>query len=112
MPSQEHIGDFEQVVLLAVLRLGEEAYALTVLSELETRAGRRVTRGTLYKTLDRLEAKGLVDWEVEAAGPERGGHPRRRFRVEPAGVHALRASRETLFRMWDGLEATLGRQPS
>lgn len=112
MRSHEHIGDFEQVVLLAVLRLGEDAYALGVLSELEARAGRRVTRGTLYKTLDRLEAKGLVGWDVEAAGPERGGHPRRRFRVTPAGVHALRASREALFRMWDGLERTLGSQAS
>lgn len=112
MSSVEHTGDFEQMVLLAVLRLGEEAYALAVLKELERRARRRVTRGTLYKTLDRLEAKGLVAWEVEAAGPERGGHPRRQFRVTPAGVRVLRASRAALFRMWEGLEATLGRQSS
>lgn len=112
MRSLDHTGDLEQMVLLAILRLGHEAYALSVLSELETRAGRRVTRGTLYKTLDRLESKGLVDWEVEEAGPERGGHPRRRFRVMPAGVHVLRSSRATLFRMWEGLEPVLGRIPS
>jgi DNA-binding PadR family transcriptional regulator len=112
MSAVKHTGDFEQMVMLAVLRLGDEAYALSVLSELETRAGRRVTRGTLYKTLDRLESKGLLDWDVEEAGPERGGHPRRRFRLTAAGVRALRVSRAALFRMWEGLEATLGKLPS
>jgi DNA-binding PadR family transcriptional regulator len=102
---------FEQLVLLAVLRLGDEAYAREVLAELEGRAGHRVTRGTLYKSLDRLESKGLVDWEVEEAGPERGGHPRRRFRLTPAAVRVLRATRLTLFRMWEGLEPKLGSQP-
>jgi PadR family transcriptional regulator PadR len=109
MPSSNHAGDLEQMVLLAVLRLDNAAYALDVLSELHARAGRRVTRGTLYKTLDRLESKGLLGWEVEEAGPERGGHPRRLFRVTPAGVRVLRASRSALFRMWEGLDATLGR---
>lgn len=109
MRSLNHTGDLEHMVLLAVLRLGREAYALAVLSELETRAHRRVTRGTLYKTLDRLESKGLVDWAVEEAGPERGGHPRRLFRVTPPGMHVLRTSRATLFRMWEGLEPVLGR---
>lgn len=100
------------MVLLAVLRLDNEAYALDVLSELDARAGRRVTRGTLYKTLDRLDAKGLIDWQVEEAGPERGGHPRRRFRVTREGVRVLKTSRAALFRMWEGLEAKLGRSPS
>jgi PadR family transcriptional regulator PadR len=112
MTSPDHTGDFEQMVLLAVLRLDNEAYALDVLSELDARAGRRVTRGTLYKTLDRLDAKGLIDWQVEEAGPERGGHPRRRFRVTREGVRVLKTSRAALFRMWEGLEAKLGRSPS
>lgn len=111
MTSVDHPGELEQMVLLAILRLDNEAYALSVLSELETRAGRPLTRGTLYKTLDRLESKGLLAWQVEEAGPERGGHPRRRFRVTPAGVSALRASRATLLRMWEGLEPVLGRTP-
>lgn len=111
MTSAEHPGELEQMVLLAVLRLDNEAYALSVLSELDTRAGRRLTRGTVYKTLDRLESKGFLEWQVEEAGPERGGHPRRRFRVTPAGVGVLRASRATLLRMWEGLEPVLGRTP-
>lgn len=97
MPYSDHPGELEQIILLAVLRLDNQAYALDVLAELGTRAGRRVTRGTLYKTLDRLESKRFIEWDVEEAGPERGGHPRRRFRVTSAGVaccelRALRSS--------------------
>ena len=109
MPPANHPGDLEQMVLLAVLRLDNRAIALDVLAELDGRAGRRVTRGTLYKTLDRLEAKGLIDWQVEDGGPERGGHPRRLFAVTPAGVRMLKTSRAALFRMWEGLESKLGR---
>jgi len=97
------LGEFEQMVLLATLQAGDEAYALAVLRELDRRAGRRVDRGALYKTLDRLESKGLVAWSVEAATPERGGHRRRLFRVTREGVDALRASRHALFNLWDGL---------
>jgi DNA-binding PadR family transcriptional regulator len=102
-------GDLEQMVMLAVLQCEDSAYALDVLRELETRAGRRIARGSLYKTLDRLEAKGLVTWELEEAGPERGGQPRRCFVVTATGLRQLRASRRTLYRMWDGLEGILGR---
>lgn len=101
-------GDLEQMVMLAVLQCDDTAYALDVLAELESRAGRRIARGTLYKTLDRLEAKGLVAWVLEAAGPERGGLPRRRFSVTPAGIRQLRRSRNALVRMWEGLGAVLG----
>jgi DNA-binding PadR family transcriptional regulator len=101
-------GDLEQMVMLSVLQCGETAYALDVLRDLEARAGRRMTRGTLYKTLDRLEAKGLVTWELEDAGPERGGPPRRRFTVTRAGVRQLRTSRDALFRLWDCLDGVLG----
>jgi PadR family transcriptional regulator, regulatory protein PadR len=107
MSAALHVGEFEQLVLLAVLRQPSQATALDVLAELERRAGRRVTRGTLYKTLDRLESKGLIDWAVEEAGPERGGHPRRLFRVTAAGMAVLRTTRTTLARMWDGLESVL-----
>ena len=111
MGHESSIGELEQLVLLAILRQRNRGYALEVLAELESRAGRRVTRGTLYKALDRLEAKGYVDWEVEEAGPERGGHPRRRFRVTPEGVEVLQSTRAALYRMWDGLEGMLGKRP-
>jgi PadR family transcriptional regulator len=71
-------GEFEQMVLLAVLRLGEEAFAPAVLRELDRTVNRRVSRGALYKTLERMETKGRVELRVEATTPDRGGHPRRR----------------------------------
>lgn len=102
------LGEFEQMVLLAILQLRDEAFAVSVLKELDRRAGRSVSRGTLYKTLERLEAKGLVRWTAEGGPPERGGHPRRRFSVTGRGLAALRESREALNRLWEGLEGVTG----
>lgn len=108
MPPSSYPGEFEQMVLLVLLRLNDDAYALPALKELDRATGRRVSRGALYKTLDRMEAKGMVEWTTEATTPERGGHPRRLFSVTPLGVEALRASRDTLVRLWSGLEPVLG----
>jgi DNA-binding PadR family transcriptional regulator len=105
-------GEFEQMVLLSILQLGDDGFALSVLRELDRRAGRRVSRGALYKTLERLEEKGLVEWEVEQATPDRGGHPRRRFSVTHEGITALQASRDALFQLWQGLEGVLGKPSS
>ena len=103
-----HPGEFEQMVLLAVLRLGEEAHAVAILSELDQRAGRPVSRGALYKTLDRMEAKAMVGWVLDREDvPERGGHPRRRFRVTPTGLEALREARLAFARLSEGLEGLL-----
>lgn len=112
MAPGEFPGEFEQMVLLAILRLEGGANALAVLAELDEQAGRRVSRGTLYKTLDRMEAKGYVAWTVEAATPGRGGHPRRLFRVTATGLEVVRTSRETLLRLWSGLEPLLRRRPT
>ena len=98
------------MVLLAVLRLGDHGYAVTVRRELERRAGRRVSRGALYRTLDRLETKGLLSWTLEEATPARGGHPKRLFRVTVKGIEMLRASRAALFNLWAGLDTILGEQ--
>lgn len=98
------IGAFELLVLLAILRQHDEPYANRVREDLEANADRRVTRGALYRTLDRLEAKGLIVWELEpSATPERGGHPMRRLLVTPEGVQAARASRDVLLRFFEGL---------
>jgi len=94
-------------VLLAVLRLGEEAYALAVLRELDREAGHVVSRGTLYKTFERLRSKGLVDWTLEEGPPARGGHPRRRFALTDAGLFQLREARERLLNMWSGVAGIL-----
>ncbi len=101
------LAEVEQMVLLAVLRLEGRAYALRVLQELDREAGHVVSRGSLYKTLERLEAKGLAAWDMEGGTPLRGGHPRRRFRVTERGVEALRQSRERLLNLWTGVEGIL-----
>ncbi len=106
MPSR-YLGEFEQMVLLAILRLGEEAYAVSILQELDLRAGRAVSRGTLYKTLERLETKGFLRWAAEEGPPERGGHPRRRFAVTGRGTAALREARQTFERLWEGLDGVM-----
>jgi PadR family transcriptional regulator PadR len=83
-------GAFEQMVLLAVMRLGDEAYGMAVRRELEARAGREASLGAVYATLDRLEAKGQVSSVEQAGAPERQGRARRFFRVTAPGVQALR----------------------
>ena len=98
------IGEFELLVLLAILRQRDEPYANRVREDLEANADRRVTRGALYRTLDRLAAKGLIEWELEpSAVPERGGHPMRRLSVTDEGLEMARASRDVLLRFFDGL---------
>jgi DNA-binding PadR family transcriptional regulator len=105
MPAS--LGEFEHLLLLAVLRLGADAYGVDITRELEARAGRSVSRGALYTSLDRLEDKGLLRWKVVVGTPERSGLPRRLYTVTPAGLAALRASRDTLRRMWRGVEPFL-----
>jgi DNA-binding PadR family transcriptional regulator len=102
------LGEFEQLVLLAVLQLKDDARAADLRERLETGARRRVTRGALYATLDRLTSKGYLDWEVESSTPERGGIPRRRFRVTESGLAALQRSYAALRTLARGLESQLG----
>jgi DNA-binding PadR family transcriptional regulator len=99
----EHLGELEQLVMLAVLRLGDDAYGAEIQRELAERAKRRTSLGTVYVTLTRLEAKGLVRSWLGDPAPLRGGKARRHFAVERAGMTSLRASRDALARMWDGL---------
>ena len=108
MPKSVFLGEFEQLVLLTLLKLGDEAYALPALKELTRIAGRNVSRGALYRTLDRLSGKDFVTWVVEEKVMGRGGHPRRRFNVTPVGIAALKASRNALLDLWDGMEEVLG----
>lgn len=101
------LGEFEQLVLLAALRLGEEAYAPAIAEVLETRANREMSRGTLYGALDRLEGKGFLEFTVEPPTPERGGRRRRRFRVTADGHRVLAQLRSVMARMWDGMDERL-----
>jgi len=109
MRAARPLGEFEQVVLLAVLRAGEGAYGTRILDELRSSSGRRVSRGAVYVTLARLEEKGLLLGRAGDPSPSRGGRPRRYVRVSALGLRALRASRATLLRLWAGLEAALER---
>ena len=99
-----YLGELEQIVLLAVLRLGDEAYAVPILEQIERQAGRRVARGALYTALDRLEAKGCLRSRLGEPLAERGGRARRYFTVTASAVRALKQSRQALQRLWDGLE--------
>ncbi len=106
MPTPS-LGEFEQIVLLAVLQLGDEAYAVPVREVIDRRAGRKVARGALYTALERLEAKGLLASRMSDPLPERGGRSRRYFTVTPYGLTALREARASLLRLWQGLESRL-----
>jgi DNA-binding PadR family transcriptional regulator len=99
-----YLGELEQIVLLAVLRLGDEAYAVPILQEIERNTGRAVARGALYTALDRLEAKGCLRSRVGEPLAERGGRARRYFTVTPSALRALKAARLALMRLWNGLE--------
>jgi DNA-binding PadR family transcriptional regulator len=102
------LGDFEQMILLAVLcaaQNGGEAYGITVHAELERRAARRIARGAVYMTLDRLEKKGLLHSSTGAPTAERGGRARRCYTVTRPALAALRASQRALTRLWEGLPA-------
>ena len=91
------LGEFELLVLLATLRQGEEPYANRIREDLEARSGRNVSRGALYHTLDRLEQKGFIAWDLEpSATPSRGGHPMRSLQVTEAGLEAARAIASSL----------------
>jgi PadR family transcriptional regulator PadR len=107
MGRDGYLGEFEQMLLLAIMQLEDGAYGVRLMEELERRVGRRVSRGSVYVTLDRLEDKGWVASETSASRPGRGGRPRRIVRVTPEGVDALRKSRAALLTLWDGLEQAL-----
>src|SRR5262245_9167416 len=104
---RDSLGEFEQVLLLAIVRLGDDAYGVTIRHEIADRTGRDVAIGQLYSSLDRLERKGFVRSTRSEPTPERGGRSRRHFRLKPAGATALRQSRERLASMWDGLSPDL-----
>ena len=108
MPPKAFLGEFEQMVLLAILQRGDSAYGLEVREELEQSAGRDVSRGAFYTTLDRMDAKRYVKWKTVPTSNDRGGMPQRLFKVTPAGVRALQVSRKALLTLWRGLDEVLG----
>ena len=102
-----NLGEFEHMVLLAIMRLGEDAYAVPVRDEIARCTGRDVSRGSIYITLDRLETKGYLKSRLADPTPERGGRAKRYYALRPRAVDALKESRRALVALWSGLEAVL-----
>jgi PadR family transcriptional regulator PadR len=103
MAKGESLGEFEHLILLAVLRLREDAYGMRVRREIAERTGRDVTIGAVYATLERLEAKGLVSAFVSDPTPERGGRAKRSFEVTTQGMEAVNRTRQETASMSEGL---------
>jgi PadR family transcriptional regulator PadR len=102
------LGEFEVVVLLAVLHLGEEAFGSAIRDEIQRRSRRRVSRGAVYITLDRLEEKGLLTSRLAGGSDSRGGRPKRYFSATAMGLKGVKHSVQMLARMQEGLEPLLG----
>jgi len=107
--TRTDLGDIEHLVLLAVLRLGKEAYGIPILDEVSARSGREVSRATVYVALKRLEQKGLLTSRLGDSTPERGGRAKRFFKLKPSGLKALRDSREMFLNLWRDYETVLDR---
>jgi len=101
------IGDFEQRILFALLRLGSDAYGVTIRREIEERTERAISPGALYTALDRLEKRGLVSSRLGDPTPERGGKRKRLYTLQPAGERALARVYESLRLMANGVTAKL-----
>lgn len=105
MPAVHNLGEFEQLVLLAILQLGRETYTVPILDEIERRTHRQVSHSAVYVALRRLEKKGLVRSHMGAPTGERGGRSRRYFTIVGDVEALLREQRDALLAMWDGLGA-------
>jgi PadR family transcriptional regulator PadR len=108
MPKPNYLGEFELLVMLTVIRLGEGAYGVPISREIEQRTGRDVTFGTVYATLERLQRKGLVSSDLGDPTPERGGRAKRYFRVTSTGLRTVRETKQSLIGLWHGLRELKG----
>jgi len=104
MAGTPNLGEFEQMVLLAILRLKGEAYGVSIRAEISNRTGRDIAPGALYTTLERLEAKGLLKSRVGDPTPERGGRAKRYYTVSGVGIKAIARAERAFRRLLDGLE--------
>jgi PadR family transcriptional regulator PadR len=108
MRKGAYLGQFELMVLLVLMRLGDDAYGVTIAEELEEQTGREVVIASVYATLERLQDRGLVSSSLGDATPERGGRAKRYFRVTGAGVREVRDARRSLISLWKGLPELKG----
>lgn len=103
MAKRPYLGNFDLIVLLAVIRLGGKAYGVPIAREIASQGGREVSLGGIYATLERLDANGLVSSEMGESTPERGGRAKKYFRVTPKGLKEMRATQRALKKLWQGL---------
>lgn len=103
------LGEFEQMILLALLALGDDAYGASIRREIVERTDREVSAGAVYTVLERLERAGLVGSHTGEPTPERGGRRRKHYELRPEGARLLRQTREQMARMAEGLDGELGR---
>ncbi|HEX6995711.1 MAG TPA: PadR family transcriptional regulator [Gammaproteobacteria bacterium] len=103
MSRTANLGEFEQIVLLAIMRLGDDAYGVTIREEIQKRTGRSTAPGALYTTLDRLEQKGFVVSRLGEPTPERGGRAKRYYSVSAQGVDAVERAQRSFQSLLEGL---------
>ena len=103
MRTETLITNFELVVLLALIRLGDDAYGIPISSEIELRCGREPSMASIYAALARLEGKGFVSSRMGEPTPERGGRAKRYFRISPRGLREVREVKGDLIKMWSGI---------
>ena len=106
--KQRDIGNFELMILLALIRLGDNAYGVPISQEIEKRSGREVAIGSVYAALERLEGKGLVTSELGEATAERGGRAKRYFHLTGKGLKQVRDTQRALMKLWHGLPELQG----
>lgn len=108
MAARDYLGNFELMILLAIMRIDGEAYGVPIADEIEATTGRTVVLGSVYAALDRLEGRGLVTSRLGEPKPERGGRAPRLFRITAAGLREVRATQQALTTLWRGLPQMKG----
>src|SRR6185436_14636473 len=109
MPKTSSVGSFELMVMLALMRLKDDAYGVPISREIEAGTGREVAMGSVYAALERLESKGLVASEIGEPTAERGGRAKRYFRVTPKGLKEVRSTQRALTTLWSGVKELKGK---
>src|ERR1044071_6995769 len=108
MTKRDQLGNFELMVMLVLIRLGDNAYGVPICEELERRTGRNIAIGSVYAALERLEGKGFVTSEMGEPTPERGGRAKHYFYITARGLKEVRETRRLLVGLWQGLAELQG----
>jgi PadR family transcriptional regulator PadR len=104
------LSNFELMVMLAIIRIGDDSYGVSISNEIEETTGTEVLLGSVYDTLARLEQKGLISSAIGEATPERGGRAKRHFRATSKGIRVVRDTRQSLVKLWKGLPQLKGEE--